>query len=581
MACITIAAAGCAEQWSAAAQQAQSSGAPGGPSRAASSRSVQKKGTGASQGGSQPSGGASPHSGARFAAVLPSEPAPILPPREETPPPPLGGPPSVDADGQGEEPQQALNWRQRLHLLMEDPESSRLARVISHSVLYTIILSIAGFVLQTLPSMQDFIGWDVIEAGSTVIFTVEYILRFAVCNAFGNQTRLAFVSAPMNVLDVLAILPYYVERTLASLESIHAFRSLRTARLIRIFRVFKLSKYSLGMNLMVEALVNSVRPLSILAFFLTVGVLLFSSLLYYAERMSCPEVKAENWESYQTECLDSGNGRALNGDLCCNEFGSASGFPSIADTFWWSVVTMTTVGYGDMVPRTPLGRAIAGFAMISGITLISLPVAIVGAKFQTAYEEFEQDRDEMLAMEQLEENENEDESGEPEAAPAPSPSSKKLNQAAGQVIQALHVQDKMKKQVEERFGSHRAASEAGTGSQPGTGSEELGRRRVTFGKGSGASRTSLQSRPRTAPIIAAVDELRKNLLCLESHGKLSPAAQEQLQLLLELVDHAERAERQLEGLRAKDLALDACIRRDFIALSRRYDARLLAELSES
>merc|ERR1719359_1917436 len=100
----------------------------------------------------------------------------------------------------------------------------------------------------------------------------------------------------MNILDLVAITPLFIElavQTLVRSESMkgaRGLRVLRSVRLIRLFRIFKLGKYSSGMKLMLDALRNSVQPLSILMFFLCIGVVLFSSLLFYAEKVSCPKV---------------------------------------------------------------------------------------------------------------------------------------------------------------------------------------------------------------------------------------------------------------------------------------------------
>merc|ERR1740121_3098534 len=110
--------------------------------------------------------------------------------------------------------------------------------------------------------------------------------------------------------------------------------------------------------------------------------------------MYCPDMKALTAAElvlYSSSCSSSGTGWASNGYLCCDvNTGSPNDFESIVSVFWWSMVTMTTVGYGDMAPKTLMGRTIGCFGMISGIVLISLPVAIVGNKFQQAYEILEQ-----------------------------------------------------------------------------------------------------------------------------------------------------------------------------------------------
>merc|ERR1719335_136195 len=147
---------------------------------------------------------------------------------------------------------------------------------------------------------------------------------------------------------------------------------------------------------MVVAMRNSAEPLMIMGFFLGIGVVLFSSMLFYIEKMSCPDVQGliakGTFEGYRADCDREATGwtKPFNtGQLCCNKYGSADDFQSIPATFWWSFATMSTVGYGDVYPRTTFGRLIGGVSMLCGILLISLPVAIVGSKFQEVYEEFE------------------------------------------------------------------------------------------------------------------------------------------------------------------------------------------------
>merc|ERR1719162_2221482 len=153
---------------------------------------------------------------------------------------------------------------------------------------------------------------------------------------------------------------------------------------------------------MAEALKNSSQALGVLSFFLCIGILLFSSAVFYVERMACPDVddlkalphtdypkgNLTDWDRYVGECRSSHDGFSRH-VLCCDEHGSPLDFPSIVETFWWCAVTMTTVGFGEVYPRTELGRVVATATMLSGILLIALPVAIIGRKFQEVYEEKE------------------------------------------------------------------------------------------------------------------------------------------------------------------------------------------------
>mmetsp|Transcript_152557 Transcript_152557/g.277443 ORF Transcript_152557/g.277443 Transcript_152557/m.277443 type:complete len:599 (+) Transcript_152557:2-1798(+) len=242
--------------------------------------------------------------------------------------------------------------------------------------------------------------WLGIEVCCTIVFTVEYVVRLLVCTAGPEETTVyRFIKTPMNVCDLGAILPFYVSLLMSSLKIAKALGILRTVRLIRLFRIFKLGRYSSGLQLMAQALTNSSQALWVLGFFLFIGIVLFSSAIYYVEKMGCPERDAlvemqlndgsnrTEWDLYVSECRSSSNGMSESHGLCCDEHGSPLDFPSIIEAFWWATVTMTTVGFGEVYPRTEVGRMVATATMLSGILLIALPVAIIGRKFQEAYDE--------------------------------------------------------------------------------------------------------------------------------------------------------------------------------------------------
>lgn len=296
-----------------------------------------------------------------------------------------------------------------LHLLLEEPGSSQAAQVVSMFIIGAIILSIAGFVLETVPDVLERIPgvFSTLEVACTAIFTAEYLCRLVACGEAGIS-RLAFVCMPMNIFDLAAVLPFYIELLLRSIGSAEtpALRALRVVRLIRILRIFKLGRYASGMRLMGEALRNSSQAISVLVFLLLMGVVLFSSALFYVEKLSCPDMDEVNQTKYELECADSFNrGRApsYDGALCCTythtEDGAPRDFPSIIAASWWSVVTMTSVGYGEVYPRTALGKLVGTVAMLVGMVLIALPVAIVGQKFQDVYESHDlQETKERAAM---------------------------------------------------------------------------------------------------------------------------------------------------------------------------------------
>mmetsp|Transcript_71605 Transcript_71605/g.232820 ORF Transcript_71605/g.232820 Transcript_71605/m.232820 type:complete len:461 (+) Transcript_71605:261-1643(+) len=283
--------------------------------------------------------------------------------------------------------------RSRLFMLLEDPSSSQAAQAISILIITTIAFSVLGFVLETEPAIAEAIPevLQVLEVLCTIIFSLEYSTRLAVCDQGGISAR-QFIFAPMNVLDLLAILPFYVELLLrkAGFQDTPVLRAFRVVRLIRVVRVLKLGRYASGIRLTAQALAASSQALSVLVFLLSMGAVLFSSALFYAERLSCPDrddMTQGDLYAYAQECADSYNhGVSPRFGLCCTEFNAPNDFPSITAATWWTMVTMTSVGYGEVHPRTVLGKCVGSLVMLTGMVVIALPVAIVGQNFQELYE---------------------------------------------------------------------------------------------------------------------------------------------------------------------------------------------------
>ena len=146
-------------------------------------------------------------------------------------------------------------------------------------------------------------------------------------------------------------MPFYIGLGISG-DALSAFSVFRVVRLVRVFRVFKMGKSSIGINLMVITIQESAKVLFILCYFVAIAMILFSSMMYYAEM----------------------------------ENSQAAFFASIPRTFWWCLVTMTTVGYGDGYPVTPVGRIIAVITMFSGILILALPISVIGSNFAATYE---------------------------------------------------------------------------------------------------------------------------------------------------------------------------------------------------
>lgn len=175
-------------------------------------------------------------------------------------------------------------------------------------------------------------------------FTLELLVRFIFC-----PIKCDFFKKAMNWIDFLAIVPFYISIHYRN-EPDNNLDVLMIIRLIRIFRIFKLSRHSSGLQILGHTLRASFRELLLLIFILIIGVVLFASLIYHCEKAE-PNTK----------------------------------FVDIPTSFWWAVVTMTTVGYGDMAPKTLLGKIVGSLCAVCGVLTIALPVPVIVNNFSLYY----------------------------------------------------------------------------------------------------------------------------------------------------------------------------------------------------
>ncbi|KAG7263794.1 hypothetical protein CRUP_009978 [Coryphaenoides rupestris] len=270
--------------------------------------------------------------------------------------------------------------QRRLWMLFEYPESSSCARIIAIISVMVIVVSILIFCLETLPEFraekelrEQFIKvphptianqtisvppvfapfqdpFFIIETVCICWFSFELTVRL-IC----APSKVRFFKDAMNTIDFFAIIPYFVTLGTEMAKDKDeppsvSLALIRVIRLVRVFRIFKLSRHSKGLQILGQTLKASLRELALLIFFLFIGVILFSSAVYFAEVDNQP-----------------------------------TAFTSIPASFWWAVVSMTTVGYGDMYPETVVGKLVGSMCAIAGVLTISLPVPVIVSNFSYFY----------------------------------------------------------------------------------------------------------------------------------------------------------------------------------------------------
>ncbi|KAJ6453484.1 hypothetical protein C8R47DRAFT_1168122 [Mycena vitilis] len=263
-------------------------------------------------------------------------------------------------------------WRRNLFALLEQPASSDSAFLVHLLVTTLVVLSAIVTVLETVPAFHSIRTsvWFGLETSLVALFTVEYIAR---CLAWSGSWRslLGWVFSFFGVIDLLSVAPYYIELVLLQDTSVFfRFSILRMFRLLRVFRPFRSNNTVL---LTIEVMYISVRQsqhaLFALGFFVVMVLTVFSTLLYFAERGTWDDIL----------------------ETFINTDGDPSQFASIPAAAWFVLVTITTVGYGEITPRSFLGRLVTLPLLVFGLLLIALPSFVLGREFSLVWERMAHD----------------------------------------------------------------------------------------------------------------------------------------------------------------------------------------------
>ncbi|XP_026113693.1 potassium voltage-gated channel subfamily S member 3-like, partial [Carassius auratus] len=251
--------------------------------------------------------------------------------------------------------------RKELWLRLENPGYSCSAKVTAVFSLSVVLMSIIAMCVHSMPEFHqvDINDKEVenlvlknFETFCVLWFSFEFILRLAV-----TPCLCKFLSNALNIIDFASIIPFYA--TLAfetvdaeeSEELVNVGRVVQILRLMRIFRILKLARHSVGLRSLGATLRHSYHEVGLLILFLSVGISIFSALIYFVER--------ENAES-ELQTIPVG--------------------------WWWATITMTTVGYGDTYPVTLAGKLIATLCIICGLLVVALPISIIFNKFSKYYQ---------------------------------------------------------------------------------------------------------------------------------------------------------------------------------------------------
>ncbi|XP_052822834.1 potassium voltage-gated channel protein Shal isoform X2 [Octopus bimaculoides] len=250
----------------------------------------------------------------------------------------------------------AVTIREKFWRAFENPHIGTTALVFYYVTGFFIAVSVMANVVETVPcgiipetnenppcGERYELAFFCLDTACVMIFTAEYLLR-----AYAAPDRCKFIRSVMSIIDVVAILPYYIGLVITDNDDVSG--AFVTLRVFRVFRIFKFSRHSQGLRILGYTLKSCASELGFLLFSLTMAIIIFATVMFYAEKNV---IKTK--------------------------------FTSIPEAFWYTIVTMTTLGYGDMVPNTITGKIVGGVCSLSGVLVIALPVPVIVSNFSRIY----------------------------------------------------------------------------------------------------------------------------------------------------------------------------------------------------
>ena len=233
-------------------------------------------------------------------------------------------------------------------ILVETEDDELIDRIVAVILMILILISVTTVILETVDEYEKTYSslFHAIEIVSVTIFSIEYLLRLWVApldpKYAGRFGRLRYALSLMALIDLVAILPTFLPMFFP-MENLLILRFLRT---FRLFRLFKMSRYVQSLDTLDDAILAKKEELLVSATMIGILLLFSSSLMYLVENEAQPDK-----------------------------------FPSIPSALWWGIVTLTSVGYGDTFPITPLGKLLGGFTAFLGVAMFALPTGIFAAGF--------------------------------------------------------------------------------------------------------------------------------------------------------------------------------------------------------